>query len=732
VGRGLGRTPAVFCIVATASLPLAARAQDAQPQASSAQATPGQAAPVQTAPPPPGQVKEVVINGILPSVDDTYRVPMVEVGPLGDKPLLDTPYSISVVPVQLAENQQLESVRELFRYIPSVQGENIRPQSRGLQAGVVQNTRIDGLNIAATTDYAIEQFDRVEVLNGLAGALYGPASPAGTFNYVFKRPTADPLTALTLGYASQNSLIEHADVSRRFGPDDMFGVRLNLLNQAGENYVDDSGLKRRLIALAVDVNPHPGTRVEFDFSTYRYIDTGFPGTFSLAQGIPFPSSVPDVTKRGYGLPWAGDNNETHIFAGRVFQDLGQNWKLSGGLLYMTNDRASTAPTDTITSTSGAYTATTVNTTFALDRVLSNNAALNGKVSIAGFTNDLFLGTTGFTWQRYTPFQTGAITLGKSTLANPTVFAEPVLPNFQNRFRSQATDQQSLNFGDTLELGSQLSILAAASQSWINAVNISKTGATTSQYAADGLSPTASLIYKPLANMTAYLTYADSLQQGDNAPAGVTNAGAALAPYRSTEWELGYKVALSRVNLALALYQIERPYAFTQPDNTFALGGEQRNRGLELTANGRVTPDLNVFAGLSLLDPKLLDTALPAISDKTILGLSKVTLDVLLEYRVPVLPALTLSTNVQYASRRAGNYTNTDYVDGYTVVDLNARYQMQLAGRAVALRFAADNVGDERYWANITPLGQNGYTGADSGTGTLGAPRTFRASIEVGF
>ncbi len=698
----------MLSLAVVAGFPLVARSQDAN------------------------EVKEVVVNGVLPSVDNTYRVTNIDVGPLGDAPLLDTPYSISVVPVQLAENQQLESVRELFRYIPSVQGENIRPQSRGLQAGVVQNTRIDGLNIAATTDYAIEQFDRVEVLNGLAGALYGPASPAGTFNYVFKRPTADPLNAVTLAYASQDSLIEHADLSRRFGPDDMFGVRVNLLNQAGENYVDDSGLKRRLVSLAADARVRPGTLLEFDFSTYRYIDTGFPGTFSLAQGVPFPSSVPDVTKRGYGLPWAGDNNETHIFAGRIFQDLAQDWKLSGGLLYMTNDRASTAPTDTITNASGAYTATTVNTTFALDRVLSNNAALNGKVTVAGLTNDLFLGTTGFTWQRYTPYQTGAITLGKANLADPVVFGEPVLPNFQNRYRAQATDQQSFNFGDTLEIGRQISVMAAASQSWISATNISKTGAITSQYAADGLSPTASLIYKPLANMTAYLTYADSLQQGDTAPAGTTNAGDALAPYRSKEWELGYKVDVQKVNLTLALYQIERPYAFTQPDKTFALGGEQRNRGLELTANGRVTPDLNVFAGLSLIDPKLLDTGSAATSDKDILGLSKVTLDVLLEYRVPALPELTLSTNVQYASRRAGNYTNTDYVDGYTVVDLNARYQMHVAGRPVALRLAADNVGDERYWANIAPVGQNGYTGTDSGTGTLGAPRTFRFSIEVGF
>jgi len=122
------------------------------------------------------------------SASPAYKPETASIGPLGDKSIQDTPYSINVIPSELPQNQQLKSVREAFRYLPSVQGENIRPQTRGLQAGVVQNTRMDGMNSAATTDYPIEQFDRIEVLNGLAGALYGPANPAGTFNYVLKRP----------------------------------------------------------------------------------------------------------------------------------------------------------------------------------------------------------------------------------------------------------------------------------------------------------------------------------------------------------------------------------------------------------------------------------------------------------------------------------------------------------------------------------------------------------------
>ncbi len=65
-----------------------------------------------------------------------------------------------------------------------------RPQSRGFQGSIVQNTRLDGLNVVGTTAIAAENLGGIEVLNGLAGSLYGPQTPAGVFNYVLKRPTA--------------------------------------------------------------------------------------------------------------------------------------------------------------------------------------------------------------------------------------------------------------------------------------------------------------------------------------------------------------------------------------------------------------------------------------------------------------------------------------------------------------------------------------------------------------
>lgn len=675
------------------------------------------------------QLTPIVTTALSPFRYPSYRVDRTSVGPLGEKTLLDTPYSISIVPASLAENQQLQSVREAFRFIPTVQGENIRPQTRGLQAGVVQNTRIDGLSIAATTDYPIEQFERIEVLNGLSGALYGPASPAGTFNYVLKRPTATPVRTLTFGYMSSQSLIEHLDLGGHFGNDERFGYRLNLLNQNGEGDVEGSRLRRQLASLAFDVRFSPDTTLETNFSTYHYLSTGFPGTFALARNVPFPSA-PDPTRPGYGQSWAGDDNVTNLFSAALKHDFNENWHLRAGVLRQTSDRASTVPTNTITRKSGAYTTTTATTTYSLDTIVSNTLALNGHVDFAGLSHDVFVSNTGFFWNRYRPFQTGAITLGNASIDAPQSFAKPPLPDFSNRYRSVNTVQQSISVGDTVGFGKHWSALLAASQSWIHTENYNRHGASTSRYDASGVSPTASLMYKPLENMTAYLTYADSLQQGDNAPAGSANAGSSLAPYRSRQWELGYKVDIDRMTLGAALYRIERPYAYVGDDNVFAERGRQVNRGLELTATGAVTRDLNVFAGISLMDPRVFDTGSAATSDKQILGLSHVVFNALVDYAVPAVPGLGFNVNVSYASRRPGNNTNTDYVDGYTVFDLGARYRTKIAGKSVTLRVAVDNITNRHYWANIAPSGQNGYSGTSNGTGTLGAPRTVRASLQV--
>src|SRR5258708_11891851 len=58
----------------------------------------------------------VVITGNR-ETDENYRVPSVDsIGPLGNEPVLDLPYSIGILPHDLIENSQAVNFQEVSKY----------------------------------------------------------------------------------------------------------------------------------------------------------------------------------------------------------------------------------------------------------------------------------------------------------------------------------------------------------------------------------------------------------------------------------------------------------------------------------------------------------------------------------------------------------------------------------------------------------------------------------------
>ena len=359
-------------------------------------------------------------------------------------------------------------------------------------------------------------------------------------------------------------------------------------------------------------------------------------------------------------------------------------------------------------------------------------ALQGHLDAGFITHDLLLSNTGFNWNRFTPYRTGAVLLGSSNLADPALFSEPQFPDFEYRYKSLNTREQSVTLGDTVGLGGNWSLGLIASQSWIDGRNYGSAGAVTSRYDANGISQNETLSYEPVANLSIYGSYADSLQQGDIAPAGSANVGMGLAPYRAKQYELGFKWAVASVNMATDAFRIRRPYAVVGANDVFATQGDQTNDGVEVSANGTLGDTLALFGGVTYLDPRVTHTGAAATDDKQILGLSKVVTSVLLDYRLADVPGLAFNLHGRYASARFGDNANTFQVAGFTLVDVGARYSNRLWGLVTTWNLAVDNLANRRYWANITPSGQNGYTGAGNGTGTLGTPRLLRASLQMEF
>ena len=684
--------------------------------------------------------EKVVVSGTREG-EQNYRVPTVDsIGPLGSTPVLDVPYSIGILPHDLIENSQAVNFRDVSKYLPLVafqeqQGPDIlRPQTRGLQGGNFQNSKQDGMTMFITVAEAMEQFEQIEVVNGLSASLYGPANPSGMFNFVTKRPTDYDLREVTASYVSDSVGTVKADLGGRIDSGGIVSYRVNALYGSGDGYVDLSHQRRVLGDFGIDVRPWEHGVLELNYSNYTLIDKGYPGWFTYNETVHLPPT-PDPNRVGYGQSYAGTELRTQTSSARIKQDLGSDWHLVAGILNQDATRNINTPVNNLTSNSGNYTSSFANGFAPRFVITSDTAYLNGTFDTLGIGHDFTLGTAGYRSSSYsviTPATAASVRLGTANIYDPAIFAEPAAgsPNVWLNYDSSDVYQQGFNVNDLLKLTDRWSVRAGVSQDWFHTNNFNNKSVATTQYVDHGVSPTGSLIFKPAANMTTYFTYASALQAGDLAPGTAENAGVSLAPYRSKEYELGYKASLPGVDLTAALFRIERPFAnLDATTNIFAISGQQVNRGLELSAIGEVLDGLTLSGGIQLLNARLEHTPFATTNDKIYVGAPKVKGNMLFEYKIPGLAGLVATLDDQFSGDRAANDTNSYFAPGYNLFDVGARYTSDIWSKAVTWRLAVDNVTDRHYWSTIGP---SNLTGANTGNllAHMGAPRMLLASVSV--
>jgi len=683
-------------------------------------------------------------------VDRGYRVDTVSsLGPLGSAVLLDTPYTVSVLPSELMDNAQVKNFKEASKFLPLVQfqemqgSEVLRPETRGMQGSNMQNARMDGMGIVVTGANSIETLQQIEVLNGLGGALYGPANPSGMFNFVPKRPTEQPLHQLTAGYDNQSIGTVHADVGGRVGSGKKFGYRANALLGDGEAFVKGSNLGRRMASLAADVRPFARTTVEGFFSYYNVEQRGFPGWFTYGRAnnrntfIELPADAPDPARQGYGQSSAGLDLTSRLGQLRLKQDINADWRFGIGVLKQDTDRDISTQVNALTSSAGSY-----NSSLAIGfapqfGVLSDLAYLNGRFDTGSIRHQVAIGSAGYAFDSFSDVANPAaasVLLGSASISNPVVFALPPggIPVHDNLFRSSTVHQQGFNVADTVTLDEHWSFRLTASQDWIWTDNYNNAGVRTGGYRTNGVSPLESVMYKPVANMTVYATYGSSLQQGDLAPGIAANPGQALPPYRSTQAEVGYKLALRQVSFSTAVFRLDRPFANTDPiDNVFKISGDQINTGIEATLSGRVAQRLVLSGGFTVIDTNVTKTGNPSTDNRHFVGIPAFKSSLLAEYQLAVGTASFLSINWQSVGRRPIDDINSAWTPAYNAVDLGARYARTIMNQNVTWRIWVNNVTDVHYWSTLGPGNITG-TNVGSYTAHLGSPRTIAASMMVAF
>jgi len=745
----------------------------------------------------------LVVAGVSQSMnvsadsENAYRVDNVDIaGPLSGTPILDLPYSVNVISRQLIDDTQSRNFKEAAKYLPLVQfqemqgPEVLRPESRGMQGSNMQNDRKDGMGIAVTTPSALEEYEQLEVLTGLAGPLYGPANPSGIFNFVTKRPTEEPLREIELDYEGATVATIHTDLGGRIGKNKMFGYRTNLLLADGTGYVTASQLRRQLAAGAGDVRLTNHTVIEGNYSYYNLFQHGYPGWFSYAptttplstagsKSILLPQDAPDPTREGYGQSFSGVDLTSKIGEFRVKHEFNQDWHLVVGVLDQRSDRNINTSVNQLLNNKGDYKSYFANAFSSLAprfHVDSDLAYLTGKFETGSLRHDVVVGSTGYRFASYSPVTSPAKTalctsntppsVCQANIADPLVFVVPPSGIFSYTKTSFSTGiygssiirQQGISFGDTITLTPRWLVRLAASQDWTWTDSYTDTAATgylktsvPGGYVNQAISPSASIMFKPRSNMTLYGTFADSVQAPDVAAAStssvvIVNASQALPPYRSKQEEFGYKLRLRQMNFSTGLFRVERPFANyvggvvdplcgahsgTASCEAYRITGNQVNYGIETMLSGRIFPALMVTGGLVVLDPKLTDTGIAATNNKTFVGMPDYKSNILAEYRLPALSGAYLNFDWQHVGRRPMDDINSVYTSPYNTIDLGLRYTTKIAGKLATWRVTVNNVTNVHYWST---LGPGSITGLSTGSylGHLGEPRLVTASLRFAF
>ena len=120
-----------------------------------------------------------------------YRANDAAVGTRTDTPLELVPQSIQVVPRELIDDQAARQVTDLYRSISGISFFSYAGVTlRGFRQ---ENVLYDGLRGDPYAGFSVPQLfniERVEVLKGPAGALYGGGDAGGVINYVTRKPKA--------------------------------------------------------------------------------------------------------------------------------------------------------------------------------------------------------------------------------------------------------------------------------------------------------------------------------------------------------------------------------------------------------------------------------------------------------------------------------------------------------------------------------------------------------------
>jgi len=564
----------------------------------------------------------------------TYNVKRTSTVTKTDTPLIDTPQAVTVLDEKFLKDTGVNSIGDAVRYVPGVgtaQGEGNRDTVVFRGNSSTGDYFVDGMRDDVQYYRDFYNIERVEVLKGPSGMIFGRGGPGGVLNRVTKQavigePSFYELSGLIGSWDQYRTTF---DINQAF--DNARALRVTGVYEDSESYRDGVYNER------VGVNPNFGWAIS-DKTTLRFGFEYFTDERTADRGIPSFNGKPykDTDESTFfGDPDRSPTDvEMYAFTASIDHEFTDNITLRNTTRYADYDK------------------------FYQNVFASGAVTAGGMVPIAAYNNDTqrenFLNQTDVVFK----FDTGKVghTLltgmelsrqetdnfretGYSVLVGNTglgsVSAANPRYNGPLYFRQSATDADNhgvaeglaLYVQDQIELLPQLQLIAGLRADFLEMDFRNNRTGERIETSDDLYSPRVGLVYKPIENVSLYASYARTyVPRSGEQLASLTLNNASLEPEEFENFEIGAKWdATERLSFTAAAYQLERSnQAIAEPTagqpggtpaGTLMLVDGQEVKGIELGFTGQITDHWSIAAGYAYQEGETQSTS-GAIPDGT--------------------------------------------------------------------------------------------------------------------
>ncbi|PTQ78711.1 catecholate siderophore receptor [Nitrosomonas oligotropha] len=525
--------------------------------------------------------------------------------------LRDVPQAISVITNELIKDQSVRSIGDAVRYVPGVgisQGEGNR------DALVFRGNRstgdffTDGIRDDVEYYRDLYNIERVEVLKGANGMIFGRGGSGGVVNRVSKQANWNPTNEFSFQGGSFNLKRMTADVG--YVINDMAAVRLNALYEDAGSFRDGVSMERLGISPTVTLKPTHRTKIIAGMERYHDDRTADRGITSF-MGRPV-----DVDRSQF----FGDPRRSHAnvdvlaFNSLIEHKFDTGVTLQNRTNYATYDKfyqnvfANGGLDDVLNEVSlGAYSNATKREN------VFNQTNLLYSLNTGPIAHTLMAGIEVGRQETHNRRATGLFNNSLAMTSLPVSFSNPIthVPiTFRTRNGGRDGDVDALNrsvvnvtslyIQDQIEIIPQLQAIVGVRYDLFEVDFQQKNGLREHLKTRDDLiAPRFGLIYKPITPVSFYATYSQAYvpRAGDQLTAlNVTTE--TLKPEKFTTLEAGVKWDI-RPDLAFtaAVYQLDRTNVINSVvgGQTFLTKG-QRTEGVEVSLSGQLTSNWSVMGG----------------------------------------------------------------------------------------------------------------------------------------